>query len=279
MTAAPGSLNEFARQLRVTPRRRFDLSAIDPASRPGFSGDREAADQELDELRDELFEFQDRLWAERKRSMLIVLQAMDGGGKDGTIRKVFGAFNIQGARVISFGVPTQEELAHDFMWRVHPHAPGRGRVAIFNRSHYEDVLVARVARLVPKATWSGRYAIINDWERSLSAAGTTILKFMLHISRDEQRDRLQKRLEDPAKHWKWSPGDLDVRARWGDYMTAYQEALSRTSTADAPWFVVPANHKWYRDLAVARIVVATTRKLDPKYPKLPAEFRGTEVPA
>jgi PPK2 family polyphosphate:nucleotide phosphotransferase len=279
MTSPTEDLAGFRKVLQVRTGRRFDLSAVDPDATPGFEGDRAAADAELDTLRDELFDFQSRLWAERKRSMLIVLQAMDAGGKDGTIRKVFGAFNIQGARVQSFGVPTNEELAHDFLWRIHPHAPARGRVAIFNRSHYEDVLVVRVAKLVPKRVWSGRYALINDWERSLAEAGTTILKFMLHVSRDEQRERLQKRLEDPAKHWKYSPGDLDVREQWDEYMAAYGDALSRCSTAEAPWFVIPANHKWYRDLAVARIVVDAARKLDPQYPPLPKEYVGTEIPA
>ena len=272
-------LAAFADQLRIQPEAGFDLAAIDPACTPAYDGSKSDAKREVRRLRRELFAFQSRMWAERKRAMLIVLQGLDTAGKDGTIRKVFRAFNLQGARVAAFGVPTEEELAHDFLWRIHPHAPGHGRVAIFNRSHYEDVLVVRVANLAPEAVWRQRYELINDWEHSLATAGTVVLKFMLHISRDEQRNRLQKRLDDPDKQWKFSAGDVDVRAQWGDYMQAYADALSRCSTAEAPWYLIPADHKWYRNLAVARIVAAAARQIDPQYPALPAELIGTEIPA
>jgi PPK2 family polyphosphate:nucleotide phosphotransferase len=278
LPSAPADLGPFAELLRVKPGGPVDLAQIDPAATPGLGGDRDAAAAEQQDLRTELSEFQERLWAERKRALLIVLQALDGGGKDGVIRKVFTAFNPQGTRVTGFGVPTEEELAHDFLWRIHPHAPAKGRVGIFNRSHYEDVLVVRVAGLAPESVWSGRYELINDFERTLATAGTTILKFMLHISRDEQRERFQKRLDNPDKRWKFSLGDLEVRARWDDYMDAYGDALTRCSTVHAPWFVIPANHKWYRDLAVARIVTDAARRMDPRFPVPEEDLSGVVVP-
>ena len=276
-SAPPSDLATFAGQLRIEPGSKVDLAAVDPDGTPGFAGEREAAELELKGLRDELTDFQQRLWAEKKQSLLIVLQAMDGGGKDGTIRKVFTAFNPQGTRVTGFGVPTEEELAHDFLWRIHPNAPGKGRIGIFNRSHYEDVLVVRVNELAPKSLWSGRYELINAFEQSLAAARTTILKFMLHISRDEQRERFEKRLEDPAKRWKFRLADLDARARWADYMAAYTDVLERCSTPNAPWFVVPADHKWYRDLAVARIVADAARRMNPQYPEPEEDLAGVTV--
>ncbi len=269
---------ELADVLRVAPGAALDLSSIDTRSTPGFDGDKDAAGVELSALRDELAEFQLRLWAEGKRSLLIVLQAMDAGGKDGTIRKVFTAFNPQGTSVTGFGVPTEEELAHDFLWRIHQHTPGKGRVGIFNRSHYEDVLVVRVAELAPESVWSRRYDQINAWEALLAASGTTIIKLFLHISRDEQRQRFQKRLSDPDKQWKFSMGDLKVRERWDAYQAAYTDALARCSTAQAPWFVIPADRKWYRDLAVARIVAATARGMDPQYPAPEDDLSAVVIP-
>ena len=271
-------LDAFADSLRAGPGSRPNLEQILPASTPSFNGDEAAARRELVELHGELFDFQDRLWAERKQSMLVVLQAMDAGGKDGTVRNVFGAFNPQGIEVTGFGVPTELELAHDFLWRIHAHAPGDGRIGVFNRSHYEDVLVVRVAALAPEAVWRPRYQIINDWERGLVEEGTVVLKFMLHISRDEQRRRFQKRIDRPAKRWKWRQGDLAVREKWGDYMDAYADAIERTSTPEAPWFIIPADHKWYRDLAVARIVTAAARRMDPRYPEHP-ELDGFQIPS
>ena len=272
-------MTDFADLLRVAPGAAVDLAAIDPRSTPGFDADKAAAHDELKDLRGELEAFQERFWAERERSLLIVLQAMDAGGKDGTIRKVFTALNPQGTRVTGFGVPTEEELAHDFLWRIHANTPGKGRIGIFNRSHYEDVLVVRVAGLAPKSVWSRRYDKINDWEATLAAAGTTIVKFFLHISRDEQRERFQKRLDDPEKHWKFSLGDLEVRTQWDDYQAAYTDVLARCSTADAPWYVIPADRKWYRDLAVARIMAEVARRLDPQYPPAEDDLSGITIPA
>jgi PPK2 family polyphosphate:nucleotide phosphotransferase len=271
-------LGAFADRLRVPAGGPVDLARTDADATPGFDGDEAVADAELAELHEELFEFQERLWAERRRSMLIVLQALDGGGKDGVIGKVFTAFNPQGVRVTGFGVPTDEELAHDFLWRVHPHAPGRGRIAIFNRSHYEDVLVVRVEGLAPAGVWRPRFAQINDFERLLTASGTTILKFFLHISRDEQRERFQKRLDNPAKRWKFRLGDLEARTRWDTYLAAYQDALARCSPESAPWFVIPANRKWYRDLAVARIVAEAARRMAPRFPDPEEDLAGVEIP-
>lgn len=272
-------MTDFSDLLRVAPGAVVDLAAIDPSSTPGYDGDKAASRKELKGLRDELEGFQERFWAERKHALLVVLQAMDAGGKDGTIRKVFTALNPQGTRVTGFGVPTEEELAHDFLWRIHPHTPGKGRVGIFNRSHYEDVLVVRVAGLASESVWSRRYDQINDWESTLAAAGTTILKFFLHVSRDEQRERFQKRLDNPDKHWKFSLGDLEVREQWDGYQAAYTDVLARCSTADAPWFVIPADRKWYRDLAVARIVAETARALDPQFPPAEDDLTGVVIPA
>jgi PPK2 family polyphosphate:nucleotide phosphotransferase len=276
--ARPGDLAAFAARLRVAPVGPVNLAEIDPDGTPGFTGDRDAATAELEALRGELEEFQERLFAEKRQALLIVLQAVDAGGKDGVIRNVFTAFNPQGARVTSFGVPTEEELAHDFLWRVHAQVPGRGRVGIFNRSHYEDVLVVRVEELVPAEEWQARYEQINHFEALVVASGTTVLKFMLHISRSEQRERLQERLDDPRKRWKFRHGDLEARARWDDYQSAYADALARCSTADAPWYVIPANRNWYRNLAVARIVVEAARRMDPHVPEPEEDLSGIVVP-
>jgi PPK2 family polyphosphate:nucleotide phosphotransferase len=274
----PNDLGAFADLLRVKPGGKLDLASIDPDGTPGFEGDRDAAAAELAELHNDLFEFQERLWSERRHALLIVLQALDGGGKDGVIRNVFTAFNPQGTRATAFGVPTDEELAHDFLWRIHPQVPGKGRIGIFNRSHYEDVLVVRVAGLASESVWSRRYELINDFEQLLDASGTTIVKFMLHISRDEQRQRFQKRLDNPEKRWKFRLADLDTRAHWDDYMDAYADALSRCSTHHAPWFVIPANHKWYRDLAVARIVTDAAQRIAPQYPEPEKDLSGVVIP-
>jgi PPK2 family polyphosphate:nucleotide phosphotransferase len=191
---------------------------------------------------------------------------MDTSGKDGVIRHVFEGVNPQGVRVASFKVPTPQELDHDYLWRVHQHTPGRGEIVIFNRSHYEDVLVVRVHNLVPPEVWGRRYEQINAFERTLVEEGATILKFFLHISLDEQKERLQARLEDPEKRWKFAIGDLKERKRWPDYMQAYQDVLSRTSTQHAPWYIVPANSKWYRNLVIASVIVQTLKRLEMQYP-------------
>lgn len=217
-------------------------------------------------LRRRISELQRLLWADGGRALLVVFQAMDTGGKDGTIRKVFSGVNPQGVDVNGFGVPSAEEISHDYLWRIHHHAPPKGRIGVFNRSHYEDVLVVRVNNLVPEERWSKRYQHIADFERLLTDEGTAIVKIMLHISRDEQRERLQARLADPAKNFKFNPSDLDVRKQWDDYMTAYEEAMARTSTEAAPWFVVPADRKWYRNLVVAHIIIDALESMDLTYP-------------
>ena len=264
--------------LRVAPGSRPDLEVLDAGSTPGFEGDKEAAGARLKELRTELADFQERLWAEGGQSLLIVLQALDAGGKDGLIRKVVTAFNPQGTRVAGFGVPTDEELRHDFLWRVHSATPGKGRIGVFNRSHYEDVLVVRVNDLVPDAVWKARYDQINDFEAALAANATRIVKLYLHISRDEQRERFQKRLDDPTKHWKWASGDLETRAKWKDFQAAYTDALTRCSTDHAPWFVIPADRKWYRDLAAAEILVGAAREMDPHWPEPEEDLSSVVIP-
>lgn len=268
----------FSDLLRVAPGSTPDLEAIDPDGTPGFEGDKAAGRDRLEELRAELSDFQERLWAEAKQSLLIVLQALDAGGKDGVIRNVMTAFNPQGTRVAAFGVPTEDELRHDYLWRVHAQTPGRGRIGVFNRSHYEDVLVVRVNELAPETVWRERYDQINAFEAHLAANSTTIVKLFLHISRDEQRQRLQKRLDNPEKHWKWSSGDLETRAKWADYRAAYTDALARCSTAEAPWFVIPGDTKWYRDLAVAEVLAETARAMDPQWPEPEEDVSKIVIP-
>ena len=271
-------MTSFADLLRIEPGTRPDLAAIDPRATPGFDGDKDAARVRLKELRDELREFQERLWAEQGQSLLVVLQALDAGGKDGLIRKVITAFNPQGTRVTGFGVPSEEELRHDFLWRVHAATPGKGRIGVFNRSHYEDVLVVRVKELVPESVWQDRYDHINAFESQLAASGIRIVKLYLHISRDEQRARFQKRLDDPAKHWKWDSGDLETREKWSAFQAAYTDALERCSTDVAPWFVIPADRKWYRDLAAAEILAETARAMDPQWPAPDEDVSGIVIP-
>ncbi len=251
---------------RVPEGTRVDLDRLDPADRSLFPGSKREARRVLAELRDRLAELQRVFWADGRHGLLVVLQAMDTGGKDGTIRKVFSGVNPQGVDVVSFGKPTELELSHDYLWRVHRHAPAKGRIGVFNRSHYEDVLVVRVLGLVDEERWRRRYDHLVAFERLLHDEGTAIVKFFLHISKEEQRRRLQARLDDPTKHWKFNPADLEARARWDDYQAAYAEALSRTSTPYAPWYVVPADRKWYRNLVVAAVLVGTLEALDPRYP-------------
>ena len=213
---------------------------------------------------------QTALFAESKHAVLVVLQARDGAGKDSTIRRVFGRLNPQGCAVTGFKVPTPLELSHDFLWRVHQAVPPRGTIGVFNRSHYEDVLVVRVHALVPEEVWRPRYEQINQFEHLLAGNGVTILKFFLHISKEEQRERLRERLEDPAKYWKFNPADLGEREKWDAYTHAYQDMLARTSTSEAPWYVVPADKKLARDVLVAQVVVEALERLDPRFPGPPA---------
>jgi PPK2 family polyphosphate:nucleotide phosphotransferase len=252
---------------RVKPGSKVDLSDIDPGSTPGVKGGRKDASGRLQELCDRLRVLQESLWAEHKHKVLVVLQGMDTSGKDGTISHVFESVNPLGVRVVAFKSPSPEELEHDFLWRVHARVPASGEIVIFNRSHYEDVLVARVQELVPPEVWKRRYDQINDFERLLAETGTTVLKFFLHISKDEQKERLQARLDDPAKQWKFRKGDLLDRARWDDFMDAYETALSRTSQKHAPWYVVPADRKWYRNLVVAEVLVKALEDLEIQAPE------------
>jgi PPK2 family polyphosphate:nucleotide phosphotransferase len=255
---------------RVKSGRKIKLSDYDPEDKTQFSGGKKDAKARLAELYQKLGELQEVLYAEHKHKILVVLQALDTGGKDGTIRAVFSGINPQGVRVASFKVPTPEELDHDFLWRVHSQVPGKGELVIFNRSHYEDVLVVRVHKLVPEDVWRQRYIEINNFEQMLAEEGTTILKFFLNVSMDEQKKRLQERLDDPKKRWKFNAGDLKERALWDDYMSAYQDAINETSTDWAPWYVIPANRNWYRNLAVASVIVQALEDLKLKYPE-PAE--------
>jgi PPK2 family polyphosphate:nucleotide phosphotransferase len=255
---------------RVKPNSKLRLKDIGTNSSQTFKGgkgDKEAGRAAVAQLNDKLEALQAQLFAERKHKMLVVLQAMDTGGKDGVINSVFDGVNPLGCRVVSFGKPTLPELEHDYLWRVHPHVPGNGEMTIFNRSHYEDVLVVRVENLVPEASWSLRYRHIVEFERMLAETGTTILKFFLHISKDEQKVRLQARLDDPEKHWKFRKADLLVRAKWDQYMAAYEDALTKTSSDVAPWYVVPADKKWYRDWVIANVLVDTLKRLDMKFPE------------
>ncbi|HYH10851.1 MAG TPA: polyphosphate kinase 2 family protein [Thermomicrobiales bacterium] len=245
----------------------FRLSDCDPDSTGDFSDeDKAVASAALKVERGRIRQLQERLYAEHGQSLLIVLQATDTGGKDSTIRRVFKGVNPQGVRVWSFKEPSKEELDHDFLWRYHDHTPGKGMIAIFNRSHYEDVLIVRVKGLVPESVWSRRFGHINDFERLLTDNRTRVLKFFLNISREEQRKRLQDRLDESDKHWKFDSSDLAERARWDDYQVAFEDAIRKTSTEIAPWYVVPANHKWYRDLVVARAIVETLEAMDPQFP-------------
>jgi PPK2 family polyphosphate:nucleotide phosphotransferase len=260
--------------LAVRPGTRVDLAKIDPAATHGHH--KGAAAKELGLGLERLASLQDRLWAEAKKSVLVVVQGIDAAGKDGTIKHVMGAFNPQGCPVTSFKVPSAQELAHDYLWRVHARVPAKGEIGIFNRSHYEEVLVVRVHDLVPKAVWSKRYGQINAFEETLASTGTTVVKFFLSISRDEQRRRFQARYDDPAKRWKFSMGDLEERERWDDYQAAFEDMLSKTSTSVAPWYVIPADRNWFRNLAVADILGDVIEALDPQYP-VPADLPANLV--
>jgi PPK2 family polyphosphate:nucleotide phosphotransferase len=262
---------------RVEEGTRVDLADWDSGDSSEFPGNKQAGEEALSQLNKRLEELQEMLWADGRHRLLVVLQAMDTGGKDGTIRKVFEGVNPVGVRVASFKKPTSDELAHDYLWRVHPHVPGDGEITIFNRSHYEDVLVVRVHNVVPQSQWEKRYRHLVEFERLLVEEGTTIIKFFLHISKEEQRLRLQARIDDPSKHWKFSMGDLDEREHWDDYQRAYEDALSNTSTSFAPWYVVPADRKWYRDLVVSTVLVETLEKMELRYPAAEQDVSGVVV--
>jgi PPK2 family polyphosphate:nucleotide phosphotransferase len=255
----------YVENFRIPPGSRVRLSEFDP----GFKGkhSKQHALAKTNALRERMSDLQQRLFAERRRSLLVCLQALDAGGKDGVVKHVIGSMNPDGCRVANFKEPTPEELAHDFLWRIEAQMPKRGEIAIFNRSHYEDVLIVRVHNLVPKQVWSRRYAEINDFERRHAANGTVLLKFFLHISKDEQLKRFEQRLDDPAKRWKISESDYAEREYWDDYERAYEDVFARCNTTEAPWFVIPADHKWFRDIAISEIIVATLESMHIELPK------------
>ncbi|MFZ0829875.1 MAG: polyphosphate kinase 2 family protein [Thermoplasmata archaeon] len=265
------------KSLLVRPGRPAGLDRIDPDDTSAFDGVKDDGRRKLEKLTARLERLQELLTAERKHALLVVLQGMDSAGKDGTIRRVFDGVNPQGVRVASFKMPTLREVGHDFLWRVHEQVPCKGEIVLFNRSHYEDVLITRVHGMISKPVWERRYREINEFERSLTEEGTTLLKFFLHISRDEQKRRLQERLDDPTKHWKFRESDLLEREKWPAYMDAYEEAISKTSTSWAPWTVVPSNRKWFRDLFVSERIVTALDGLHMRYPALPPELLASRV--
>lgn len=254
------------KQFRVKPNGNFSLSQFSTTGDLDL-GTKEAAAVRLTQLREDIQSLQRMLYAEHKQRMLVILQAMDTGGKDGTVRQVFSGIDPHGMRVIPFKAPTQIELDHDFLWRVHAQAPAVGEIVVFNRSHYEDILAVKVKNLLPKSIWEKRYDHIVNFERMLADEGTTIIKLFLHISYDEQRRRLQERLENPRKHWKFDPEDIRDRERWPKFISAYEEVIGRTSTDCAPWYIVPADRKWYRNLVVAETIKAALIKMEPSWPQ------------
>lgn len=263
----------------IKPGKTFRLDDFDPNDQGTYKGkeDPEAA-EDLAELQKGLAEYQERLYAEGKQSLLIVLQAMDAAGKDGTIKHVMGAFNPQGVHVVAFKGPTEEELAHDFLWRIHAHTPRNGMIAVFNRSHYEDVLVTRVRKLVPAKVWKDRFSQINAFEKILSDHGTRLVKIFLHIDKAEQKKRLVERQKIQAKHFKFNPSDLADRRLWDEFQEAYEDALTRCNTIFAPWHIVPANRKWYRNIVVSRLLLDALKQMDPAYPPAVKNIEDYTIP-
>jgi PPK2 family polyphosphate:nucleotide phosphotransferase len=276
-TAAMGkkSGDGFRDLLRVKPGKRVDLAHFDCGET--FGRKKGAAEEELAANLARLTELQERIYAEQKHAVLIVFQGIDAAGKDGTIRVIAGAFNPQGTPVASFKVPTPKEAAHDFLWRVHAAVPGKGEIGIFNRSHVEQVLVVRVHELESEVRWRRHYHQIRDWEKMLTEEGVTILKFFLAIDKEEQRQRFQERVDDPTKRWKFAIGDLDERKLWDRYRAAFEEMLEETSSDYAPWYLIPANRNWLRNLAVSEIVADTIEDLNPQYPEPEAGIEGLKV--
>ncbi|MCD6576770.1 MAG: polyphosphate kinase 2 family protein [Anaerolineaceae bacterium] len=252
---------------QVKENKNISLNKYDPNDTKLWKSDKKGAKKAMKDLRKELIKLQQLLYAEHKHKILIVLQAMDSGGKDGTIRSIFKGVNPQGVHVASFKVPTPEEIGHDYLWRIHKQTPKNGEIVIFNRSHYEDVLVVRVHQLVSEKVWEKRYEHIRNFERTLTEEGTIILKFFLHISKDEQKKRFIERIENPEKQWKFKIKDIDERKLWDDYMQAYEDALVKTSTKYAPWYVIPANRNWYRDFVIIKIITETMNELKMSYPE------------
>jgi len=273
----PLSLSELDQTILIPPGAQAPLKGRDAECAHVFA-DKEAGEASLKDDSKAINELQDKLWGERNRALLVVLQGIDTSGKDGTVRGVFDRCGPLGVGVTAFGKPNEEELAHDYLWRVHRAVPKKGMIGVFNRSHYEDVLVVKVRGLAPAEAIAQRYAQINDFERHLVENGTTVLKFMLHISKEEQRERLQQRLDDPAKHWKFNPSDLEDRKLWDEFHAAYDVMLERTSTAHAPWRIIPADKKWRRNAIIAAVVRATLESMAPSYPPAafdPASFKIT----
>lgn len=266
---------------RVDGNKRVKLSRFDPDDvgpfNPDASGKAEARAL-LKTQKKTLAELQNLLYADSSRSLLIVLQALDAGGKDSTIRKVMSGINPQGVQVTSFKAPTQEELAHDFLWRIHKATPKLGMIGVFNRSHYEDILAVRVKNLAPKKVWSKRYEAVNSFEETLNNAGTAIIKIYLNISRDEQKERFEDRLNEPDKHWKFNPGDLEDRERWEDYQKAFEDIFNKCSTKRAPWYIIPANRKWYRNVLVAGIIIKAIKSMKLNYPSIDYDPSEITIP-
>jgi PPK2 family polyphosphate:nucleotide phosphotransferase len=260
---------------RIQGAGKVKLAAYDTGDHGGL--ERAEAEAELPGLLRRMQDLQERLYAERSRSLLLVLQGRDASGKDGTIKHVCGGFNPLGTSVVAFKAPSEHERAHDFLWRIHPHVPAAGHVAIFNRSHYEDIIVPAVEKLLPPAVIDARYGHVRHFEALLHHAGTAVVKLFLHISKDEQRERLQERLDSPDKRWKFDPRDLQARAAWDEYTAVYQRILARTATAAAPWYVIPADRKWFRNYLVARVVVDTLERMNLRYPESPPGLSGTRI--
>ncbi len=260
------SIKNASEKYVVKPGSQVDLEAMDRKDKSLFDGDKSDHYDVLEDLCLELKEMQNVLYAEGKNKLLVVIQAMDTGGKDGCVKSVFARVDPQGITVTPFKKPTEDEMAHDFLWRVHKAVPRNGMISVFNRSHYEDIIAVRVKKIFPEEVWKGRYKHIQDFEQMLADEGTKIVKIFLNISKEEQHDRLKARLDNPAKHWKFNPDDLKDRARWHEFMEAYSDVIEKTSTEDAPWYVVPADRKWYRNLVVTQIMIDALKSLDMKYP-------------
>lgn len=268
-----GSIKKY----RVAPGKKLKLSDHETDDKSLFThGEKEDHIPYLNELRDELKQFQNLLYAESKHRVLVVIQAMDTGGKDGTVKSVFSKVDPQGIHVEPFKKPSEDELAHDFLWRIHQKVPGNGQIVVFNRSHYEDIIAVKVKKIFEDAVWQRRYRHVVEFERMLAEEGTTIVKIFLRISKEEQKERLQARLDNPEKHWKFNPDDLLDRARWDEFMAAYEDLMEKTSTADAPWYVIPADRKWYRNLVVTQIINDTLKEMGLDYPDIdwdPADMK------
>jgi len=261
-------LNEASEKYVVRPGSKVNLGEIETDDKSLFDGGKKDHYGKLEALSEELKGMQNLLYAEGKQKLLVIIQAMDTGGKDGCVKSVFGRVDPQGIEVTSFKKPSVEELAHDYLWRVHQHAPANGMISVFNRSQYEDIIAVKVKKILPESVWSKRYRHIVEFERMLAEEGTKIVKIFLHISKGEQQERLQARLDDPAKNWKFNPGDLDDRARWDEFMSEYENILEKTSTEHAPWYVIPADRKWYRNLVVSQIIIDALKSMNMSYPEI-----------